>query len=128
MIAGETCCPDKYSQENGSLKSYNSLMRALKILTSHDFFSADGNSACNSCFLVRSPCSDNRKLLQGLSASIRLPCLGQVCSVVPWLLKWVYVLFSAATSSLAAEIALVLSFQQLHRPLAAEESVPCSFQ
>src|SRR5882757_8547454 len=78
MIADETCCPDKYSQENGSLKSYNSLMRALKILTSHDFFSGDGNSACNNCFLVRSPCSDNRKLLQGLSANICLPCLGQV--------------------------------------------------
>src|SRR6266705_5612238 len=79
MIADETCCPDKYSQENGSLKSCNSLMRALKILTSHDFFSGDGNSACNSCFSVSSPCSDNRKLLQGLSASIRLRCLGQVC-------------------------------------------------
>src|SRR5882757_3774252 len=78
MIADETCCPDKYSQENGSLKSYNSLMRALKILTSHDFFSGDGNSACNNCFLVRSTCSDNRKLLQGLSANICLPCLGQV--------------------------------------------------
>src|SRR5437588_9394742 len=75
MIADETCCPDKYSQENGSLKSCKSLMRALKILTSHDFFSGDGNSACNSCFLVSSTCSDNRKLLQGLSASIRLPCL-----------------------------------------------------
>jgi len=42
MIAGETCCPDKYSQENGSLKSYNSLMRALKILTSHDFSQPTG--------------------------------------------------------------------------------------